>query len=78
MSIDLNRARLKDKAEFPAFDVKTFQPAMVYREMHRIDDYEGVLVFINKEKAYGFLTKQMIYHHVANGEIDGEPFMVSF
>lgn len=76
--MDVTRARLSKKAEFPAFDVEVFKPAMVYKEMHKIDDYEGILIFIQNDKPYGFLTKQMIYHHVANGDIDGEPFMISF
>jgi hypothetical protein len=25
-----------------------------------------------------FLTDQMVYHHVAQGETNGEPWMVSF
>ena len=37
-----------------------------------------VLVLDHPAGLLAFLTDQMTYHHVAQGEIDGEPWMVSF
>ncbi len=37
-----------------------------------------VLVLNHPAGLLAFLTDQMTYHHVAQGEIDGEPWMFSF
>lgn len=37
------------------------------------------LLLLERERGrIGLLTEQMSYHHVAQGDIDGEPWMVSF
>jgi len=78
MDFDLNRAKLSDKAKFKPFNVKEFISAEILLKTGRLNKDVGVLIMTLNGQAYGFLTKQMIYHHVANGTVDGYPFMISF
>lgn len=78
MKFDVSRANLRDKAQFKPFQVTTFLDCGDLLNSNTINEDEGILVFELNKKHYGFLRKQMAYHHVANGDIDGEPFMVSF
>ena len=44
----------------------------------RCAEREELLVFELAGRRYGFLLRQLGYHHVAEGELHGEPFVVSF
>ena len=44
----------------------------------KLQDDTRVLVMDHATEVLAFLTDQMTYHHVAQGETDGEPWMVSF
>ncbi len=78
MNFDVSKAKLSNKAEFKPFQVDSFIENKTLIEKGLIKQDEGILVFEYNKKHYGLLTKQMTYHHVANGDIDGEPFMISF
>jgi len=39
---------------------------------------EDLMIMEIQDKRYAFLLKQLTYHHVAQGEIEGEPYLVSF
>ena len=41
------------------------------------DDYELILIERNGEHR-AFSMQEMVYHHVAQGELAGEPYLVSF
>lgn len=78
MKFDVSRAKLSDKAQFKPFHVSAFLDSSNLFEKKMISGQDEILVFELNNKHYGLLTKQMAYHHVANGEIDGQPFMISF
>lgn len=50
--------------------------ALTFKNNNSIKADEGVQVFEFNNEHFGFLTKQKAYHHVGN--INGEPFMISF
>jgi hypothetical protein len=39
---------------------------------------EDLLVFERGGKRYAFILRQIVYHHVAQGTLAGEPYLVSF
>ena len=74
---DLNRATLRDKNIFPPLYVKatiSLGEALKRGDVRK-DDH--LMVIERNNCMLALLTKQMIYHHVAQGEIAGEPWMVS-
>lgn len=78
MNFDESKAVLKEKSFFKPFNVRKFAEARDILEEEKIDLNEGILIFKFKDKYYGLKTIQMYYHHIAQGEIENEPFMVSF
>ncbi len=44
----------------------------------KVQDDTRLLVLDHPAGTLAFLTDQMTYHHVAQGDINGEPWMVSF
>lgn len=78
MTFDESKAMLKDKSFFKPYEVKNFEDVEVLLNKGEISKDEGILIFEMKNKYYGFKTIQMLYHHIAQGKIDNEPFMVSF
>lgn len=78
MNFDESKAVLKEKSFFKPFSVKKFVDAKELIEGNKINLDEGILIFKTNDKYYGFKTIQMYYHHIAQGEIENEPFMVSF
>ena len=74
---DSNRASLRDKAIFPPVYVETTVPLSEALTRGDVREDTHLMVIERKARMLALLTKQMIYHHVAQGEIDGEPWMVS-
>lgn len=74
---DLNRATLRDKNIFPPLYVGTAISLRhaLKRGSVRADDH--LMITGRNDWMLALLTKQMVYHHVAQGEIAGEPWMVS-
>ena len=48
------------------------------RRVGAVDDDQPVLVFEAGGETLVLVTSQMSYHHVAQGEMAGEPWMVTF
>lgn len=72
---DEKRAFLKSPDLFNRFKVED-DPVLIHKlSLHESDE---LLVFEFEGSRYGFLLKQMAYHHVAQGAIEGRQFMVSF
>lgn len=78
MKFDPEKAMLKDKSFFKPFNVKQFQDADELIQKGKINANEEILVFEVDGDYYGLKHIQMIYHHIAQGTIKNEPFMVSF
>ena len=72
---DLSLARLHGKARFQPFAAPNRGEALANAGL---DTDEALLLLERRGAVKTFLLKQMTYHHVAQGEINGEPYMISF
>ena len=74
---DIDIARIGG-GRFEPFVVSETEPMRDAMSAGKLQDDTRVLVLDHPAGLLAFLTDQMTYHHVAQGEIDGEPWMVSF
>ena len=75
MVFDSDRAMLKGPDTFKRFNVTG--NAVPLNEAN-LKPKEELLVFERAGERRALLQKQMMYHHVAQGELAGEPYLVSF
>ncbi len=75
---DVSRATLSDKDEFQPFCVNAARPLHEALIGGDVREDTPVLIMEGATKALALLTRQMCYHHVAQGDLAGEPWMVSF
>ena len=75
---DADRAMLSDAPMFDAFYPDEYEPLTAARRDGRVRDDTALLVLQRGDATLAFLTMQMSYHHIAQGELAGEPWMVSF
>ncbi|NIR44186.1 MAG: hypothetical protein GWN99_08690 [Gemmatimonadetes bacterium] len=73
-----DRALLSDTTRWRPFDVSETQPLAEALAEGQIHDDTPLLVFEGPAGPVALLVEQMAYHHVAQGEMAGEPWMVSF
>lgn len=75
---DIDRAYLKEKDIFKPFLVEVTASLQNARERGTVENDTPILWIERGNKVLAFITKQMAYHHVAQGELAGEPYLVSF
>ena len=75
---DESRAYLGDSPMFDAFYPEAYESLRDARRSGRVNDETGLLVLRRGDSTLTLSTLQMAYHHVAQGEIAGEPWMVYF
>ncbi len=75
---DISRATLSDKDDFQPFYVETTRPLQEALASGDVREDTPVLVMEGATGVLALLTRQMCYHHLAQGEMAGEPWMVSF
>ena len=75
---DINIARMGVGSRFEPFHVSESEPLGDAMSAGKLQGDTRVLVMDHPAGMLAFLTDQMAYHHVAQGEIDGKPWMVSF
>ncbi len=75
---DPGRAILRDHDMFRPLRVKTTRPLEQALAQGEVDSQAPVLVLSYAAGTIVLLTEQMAYHHVAQGEIDGQPWLASF
>ena len=75
MVFDSERAILKGPDQFKRFNVTN--DGVPLNEAN-LKPQEVLLVFERAGERRALLQKQMVYHHVAQGELAGEPYLVSF
>jgi hypothetical protein len=76
---DRNRAMLFDSTIYAPFHVTDeSRPLRDALSDGTLQDQTVLLVIQNPEGKLALVRDQMSYHHVAQGEIRGEPWMVSF
>lgn len=72
------RAILSDVWGFDPFPVKEMEPLRTALDGGKVGEETAVLVLTRGDARLALLTEQMAYHHIAQGELEGEPWMVSF
>ena len=77
IEFDIDVARIGG-GRFEPFLVAETEPMRDAMSAGKLQDDTRLLVLDHPAGVLAFLTDQMTYHHVAQGEIDGEPRMVSF
>ena len=77
IEFDIDVARIGG-GRFEPFLVSETEPMRDAMSAGKLQDDTRLLVLDHPAGVLAFLTDQMTYHHVAQGEIDGEPWMVSF
>ena len=75
---DIDVARMGVGSMFEPFRVSESELLRDAMSSGRLQGDTRVLVSDHPAGRLAFVTDQMAYHHVAQGEIDGEPWMVSF
>lgn len=72
--IDRSKARVKNNFQFSPFNPSNAVPLA----SAGLRPNEDLLVMERSGKRHAFILRQMTYHHVAQGSIAGEPYMVTF
>ena len=75
---DVNRAMLRDGSRFTPFLVEESQLLREALEQGVVDDDTPILVVERGGQRLALITREMMFHHVAQGDMAGEPWMVSF
>ena len=75
---DLGRAYIGEAPMFDAFYPMEYEALASVRMSGRVNDDTALLVLQRDGTTLTLLTMQMSYHHIAQGELEGEPWMVSF
>ena len=75
---DIDIARMGVGSRFEPFRVSESEPLRDAMSAGKLQGDTHVLVMDYPAGQLASLTDQTAYHHVAQGEIDGEPCMVSF
>lgn len=75
---DIDRAFMSDETIFVPFEVTETVPLRDALEAGTVSEGTALLVFDHTMGKLAFVTQQLAYHHVAQGEMAGEPWMVSF
>ena len=72
---DVSRAALRGPDLFDRFEVPAETPPLSAAEL---DPEEQLLVVERGGQRRALLVRQMTYHHVAQGTLAGEPWLVAF
>ncbi len=75
---DPGRAILNDESWFDPFRPTELEPLADALKDGRVADDTPLLVLERNGQHLALSTMQMSYHHVAQGDLAGEPWMVSF
>ena len=78
LGFEPGRAILDDAWGFDPFPVATTEPLKQALEAGKVREETPVLLLARGNTRLALLTEQMSYHHIAQGELEGEPWMVSF
>ena len=75
---DTDRAILWARPNFVPLRDPEWQSLRAARRAGEVSDETIVVTFDVAGKTLALVSGQMAYHHVAQGEMDGEPWMVTF
>jgi hypothetical protein len=77
-AFDIARAWIVDSTMFEPFVVTETRRLRDVLDDETIHEGTPILVLDHPAGRLALLTEQMVYHHAAQGDINGEPWMVSF
>jgi hypothetical protein len=77
-AFDVSRAQLSDQDMFQPFEVLATQSLGEAIATGEVREDKPVLAIVREAGALVLLAQQMTYHHVAQGDLAGEPWLVSF
>lgn len=60
---------------FKPFDIPSHGQPVIQTDLHSDDE---LILIERKGEKRALLAREMAYHHVAQGELAGEPYLVSF
>ncbi len=75
MTFDATRARLKGPDRFPRLNVEGRGERLASLGL---DGDTPLLVVERGGQRLALLLREMVYHHLAQGQLAGEPYLVSF
>ncbi len=75
---DISRAWIPDSLVIEPFSVKEIRPLSKALAKGELTENTSILVVEHEAGKLALLTLQLVHHHVAQGEIAGQPWMVSF
>jgi hypothetical protein len=75
---DLSRAQLWKKDRFQRFVVKSSESLEMAVKEGKIGGDEQILIVERNGERLAFAIFQIAYHHVAQGELTGQPYLVTF
>lgn len=78
VDFDIDVARIGMGGRFEPFVVESLEPLADALRDGKVQNDTRLLVSYHPAGRVAFLTDQLMYHHVAQGSIAGEPWMVSF
>lgn len=73
---DRSRAKLTRRFVFEPFRPRGEGTPL--HELSRMRDDEELMIFERGGQTRALVLRQMAYHHVAQGELGGEPYLVTF
>ncbi len=76
--LDVSRALLVDSDIYPPFHVTATGTLAEALDCGAVRQHTPVLVVEHGSMVLVLLTRQLVFHHVAQGETEGEAWMVSF
>ena len=75
MDFDAKRAKFSGPDQFPRFSPPASGVPLSTAELK---DDTDIIIFERGGEERALLSNQMAYHHLAQGELGGEPYLVSF
>ena len=75
---DLDRAWISESGQVEPFLVEQTKPLAAALDARELEKSTWLLVVEHPTGRLALVTDQLAYHHVAQGSIRGEPWMVSF
>jgi len=72
--ITYEKVNAKKSFRFTPFRPKSSQPLADVR----LSSEEDLMIMEKSERRYAFILRQLAYHHLAQGNIEGEAYLVSF
>ncbi len=75
---DIERASISDSSRFYPFYVETTRPLKDAVRDGAVHEATPLIILDHTAGRLALSTEQMAFHHIAQGDIKGQPWMVSF